>query len=147
MMVITNLLVETLGVGGGGGNVSVTGSLVGAGSILQVLGGRKVGATGLVVGRSICIHAEAGVALFKMMKEMAMMGLNHVAEIHHVCVHIRDSELVRKQQRPCLSCTFKMPKSGHGLPLRSPGAAALSDKTRSDDAQRRADSRVNNRQG
>ena len=47
------LLVERLGVGGGGGDVSVTGSLVRAGGLLQGLGVSKVGGAGSVVGRGI----------------------------------------------------------------------------------------------
>ena len=48
-----HLLVERLGVGGGGGDVSVTGSLVRAGGLLQSLGIGKVGGAGSVVGRGI----------------------------------------------------------------------------------------------
>ena len=48
-----HLLVERLGVGGGGGDVSVTGSLVGTGGLLQSLGIGKVGGAGGVVGRGI----------------------------------------------------------------------------------------------
>ena len=52
-LVMTSLLVERLGVGGGGGDVSVTGSLVRAGGLLQGLGVSKVGGAGSVVGRGI----------------------------------------------------------------------------------------------
>jgi hypothetical protein len=44
-----NLLVEGLGVGGGGSDVSVTGGLVGAGGELELVGGLEVGVTGLAV--------------------------------------------------------------------------------------------------
>ena len=47
---IKGLLVQRLGVGGGGGNVSVTGSLVGAGGLLQRLSVGEVGVTSGVVG-------------------------------------------------------------------------------------------------
>ena len=43
------LLVQRLGVGGGGGDVGVTGSLVGAGGLLQVLGSLHVSLLGVVV--------------------------------------------------------------------------------------------------
>ena len=45
----TSLLVQRLGVGGGGGNVSVTGSLVRAGGLLQCLSVGEVGGTSGVV--------------------------------------------------------------------------------------------------
>ena len=44
-----HLLVQGLGVGGGGGDVGVTGSLVGAGGLLQVLGSLHVSLLGVVV--------------------------------------------------------------------------------------------------
>ena len=44
-----NLLVEGLGVGGGGRDVGVTGSLVGAGGELELVGGPEVGVAGLAV--------------------------------------------------------------------------------------------------
>ena len=47
------LLVQRLGVGGSGGNVSVTGSLVGAGGLLQGLGISEVGGAGEVVRGSV----------------------------------------------------------------------------------------------
>ena len=57
------LLVERLGVGGGGGNVSVTGSLVRAGGLLQGLGVSKVGGAGSVVGSGIAgDEVEGGAA-------------------------------------------------------------------------------------
>ena len=40
------LLVERLGVGGGGGDVGVTSGLVGAGGLLEGLGGSQVSITG-----------------------------------------------------------------------------------------------------
>jgi hypothetical protein len=43
------LLVQRLGVGGGGGDVGVTGSLVGAGGLLEVLGSLHVSLLGVVV--------------------------------------------------------------------------------------------------
>jgi hypothetical protein len=59
-----NLLVERLGVGGGGGDVSITGSLVGAGGLLQGLGVSKVGGAGSVVGRCIAANEVEGAAFF-----------------------------------------------------------------------------------
>ena len=47
---ITGLLVQRLGVSGGGGDVSVTGSLVRAGGLLQRLSVGEVGVTSGVVG-------------------------------------------------------------------------------------------------
>ena len=41
----SNLLVQGLGVGGGGRDVGVTGGLVGASGLLEVLGGQQVGVT------------------------------------------------------------------------------------------------------
>ena len=46
---LMNLLVESLGVGGGGGDVSIAGSLVGAGGLLEVLGSRHVSSLSGVV--------------------------------------------------------------------------------------------------
>jgi hypothetical protein len=48
-----SLLVERLGVGGGGGDVSVTGSLVGASGELQSLGSLEVGVTRALVRASV----------------------------------------------------------------------------------------------
>ena len=48
--VARRLLVERLGVGGGGSDVGIAGSLVGAGLLLEGLGGSKVSATGFLVG-------------------------------------------------------------------------------------------------
>jgi hypothetical protein len=52
----TCLLVKRLGVGGGGGDVSVTSSLVGAGGLLEVLGSGQVNATSGVVGGGVVGH-------------------------------------------------------------------------------------------
>ena len=52
-LVMTRLLVERLGVGGGGGDVSVTGSLVGAGGELEVLGSSEVDVAGRLVGSGV----------------------------------------------------------------------------------------------
>ena len=49
----TNLLVQGLGVGGSGGNVSVTGGLVGAGGLLQSGGSGEVNTASGVVGLSV----------------------------------------------------------------------------------------------
>ena len=54
-MKATNLLVERLGVGGGGGNVGIAGSLVGAGLLLEVLGSSKVGVTSGLVGSLVLL--------------------------------------------------------------------------------------------
>ncbi len=48
----SNLLVEGLGVGGGGSDVRVTGSLVGAGGELELVGRLEVGVTGLAVNKT-----------------------------------------------------------------------------------------------
>ena len=45
-----SLLVERLGVGGGGSDVGIARSLVGAGLLLKVLGSGQVGGAGLLVG-------------------------------------------------------------------------------------------------
>jgi hypothetical protein len=46
---LLNLLVESLSVGGGGGDVSIAGSLVGAGGLLEVLGSSHVSSLSGVV--------------------------------------------------------------------------------------------------
>jgi hypothetical protein len=56
---LNRLLVERLGVGGGGRDVGVTGGLVGAGGLLEGLGSSKVSvASGGVLG---AVGGEAGV--------------------------------------------------------------------------------------
>jgi len=52
------LLVERLGVSGGGRDVSVTGSLVGAGGELELVGGLQVGITGRAVGGGVILEVE-----------------------------------------------------------------------------------------
>ena len=52
------LLVERLGVGGGGRDVGIAGGLVGAGGLLEVLGGKEVGCAGLGVGEGIVGHVR-----------------------------------------------------------------------------------------
>ena len=54
----TRLLVERLGVGGGGRDVGVTGSLVGAGGELELVGGLQVGITGRAVGGGVILEVE-----------------------------------------------------------------------------------------
>ena len=49
-MYSNTLLVERLGVGGGGSDVGIARSLVGAGLLLEVLGSGQVGGAGLLVG-------------------------------------------------------------------------------------------------
>ena len=49
----TSLLVERLGVGGGGSDVSVTSSLVRAGGELQIMGSLEVGVTRALVRTSV----------------------------------------------------------------------------------------------
>ena len=49
----TNLLVEGLGEGGSGGDVSVTGSLVGASGLLEGLSVSEVGSAVLLVGSGV----------------------------------------------------------------------------------------------
>ena len=44
------LLVQRLGVGGGGSDVGIAGSLVGASLLLELLGGLQVGRAGIFVG-------------------------------------------------------------------------------------------------
>ncbi len=51
-----NLLVEGLGVGGGGHDVGVTGSLVGAGGELELVRGLEVGVAGLTVGTGVVLE-------------------------------------------------------------------------------------------
>jgi hypothetical protein len=56
---LDRLLVERLGVGGGGSDVGVTGGLVGASGLLEVLGSEQVGSASLgVLG---AVGGEAGV--------------------------------------------------------------------------------------
>jgi hypothetical protein len=52
------LLVERLGVGGGGRDVGIAGGLVGAGGLLEVLGGKEVGCAGLGVGEGVVGHVR-----------------------------------------------------------------------------------------
>jgi hypothetical protein len=54
----SNLLVEGLGVGGGGRNVGIAGSLVGAGGELELVGSLEVGVTGLAVGSGVVLEVE-----------------------------------------------------------------------------------------
>ena len=54
----TNLFVEGLGVGGGGRDVGVTGSLVGAGGELELVGGLEVGVAGGAVGGGVILEVE-----------------------------------------------------------------------------------------
>ena len=53
-----DLLVEGLGVGGGGSDVGVTGGLVGAGGELELVGGLEVGVAGLAVGTGVVLEVE-----------------------------------------------------------------------------------------
>ena len=53
-----NLLVEGLGVGGGGRDVGVTGGLVGAGGELELVGGLEVGVAGGAVGGGVVLEVE-----------------------------------------------------------------------------------------
>jgi len=55
---MSRLLVEGLGVGGGGGDVGVTGSLVRASGELELVGGLEVGVTGLTVGTGVVLEVE-----------------------------------------------------------------------------------------
>ncbi len=52
------LLVQGLGVGGGGRNVGVTGSLVRAGGELELVGGLQVGIAGRAVGGGVILEVE-----------------------------------------------------------------------------------------
>jgi hypothetical protein len=54
--VSTSLLVEGLGVGGGGRDVGVTGSLVRAGGELELVGGLEVGIAGGAVGGGVILR-------------------------------------------------------------------------------------------
>jgi len=54
----TDLLVEGLGVGGGGRDVGVTGSLVGAGGELELVGRLQVGIAGGAVGGGVVLEVE-----------------------------------------------------------------------------------------
>ena len=58
---ITCLLVERLGVGGGGGDVSVTSSLVGTSGLLEGLSGSQVSGTSGVVRGGVVGHEVEGV--------------------------------------------------------------------------------------
>ena len=53
-----HLLVEGLGVGGGGRDVGVTGSLVRAGGELELVGGLEVGIAGGAVGGGVILEVE-----------------------------------------------------------------------------------------
>ena len=53
-----NLLVEGLGVGGGGRNVGVTGSLVGAGGELELVGRLQAGIAGGAVGGGVVLEVD-----------------------------------------------------------------------------------------
>jgi hypothetical protein len=53
-----NLLVEGLGVGGGGRDVGVTGSLVGAGDELKLVGRLQVGIAGGAVGGGVVLDCS-----------------------------------------------------------------------------------------
>ena len=53
-----NLLVEGLGVGGGGRDVGVTGGLVGAGGELELVGRLQVGVAGRAVGGGVVLEVE-----------------------------------------------------------------------------------------
>ena len=53
-----NLLVQGLGVGGGGRNVGITSSLVRASSELELVGGLEVGIAGGAVGGSVILEIE-----------------------------------------------------------------------------------------
>ena len=53
-----DLLVEGLGVGGGGRDVGVTGSLVGASGELELVGGLQVGVAGGAVGGGVILEVE-----------------------------------------------------------------------------------------
>jgi hypothetical protein len=55
-----NLLVEGLGVGGGGRDVGVTGSLVGAGGELELVGRLEVGVAGGAVGGGVILCEKTG---------------------------------------------------------------------------------------
>jgi hypothetical protein len=52
------LLVEGLGVGGGGRNVGIAGSLVRAGGELELVGSLEVGVAGLAVGAGVILEVE-----------------------------------------------------------------------------------------
>ena len=51
-----HLLVEGLGVGGGGRNVGIAGSLVRAGGELELVGSLEVGVAGLAVGAGVVLE-------------------------------------------------------------------------------------------
>ena len=53
-----DLLVEGLGVGGGGRNVGIAGSLVRAGGELELVGSLEVGVAGLAVGAGVILEVE-----------------------------------------------------------------------------------------
>ena len=55
---VQQLLVQGLGVGGGGRNVGVTGSLVRAGGELELVGSLQVGIAGGAVGGGVILEVE-----------------------------------------------------------------------------------------
>ena len=55
---VHSLLVEGLGVGGGGRDVGVTGSLVRASGELELVGGLEVGIAGGAVGGGVILEVE-----------------------------------------------------------------------------------------
>ena len=75
----TSLLVQGLGEGGGGSDVSVTGSLVGAGGLLEGLSVQKVSSAVGLVGSSVVSleidieesgeHLEVGREAYQMMEQ------------------------------------------------------------------------------
>ena len=53
-----NLLVEGLGVGGGGSDVGIAGSLVGTSGELELVGSLEVGVAGLAVGTGVVLEVK-----------------------------------------------------------------------------------------
>ena len=66
-----NLLVEGLGVGGGGRDVGVTGSLVRASGELELVGGLEVGIAGGAVGGGVILEIEKESEHFCSQKRMS----------------------------------------------------------------------------
>ena len=93
------LLVQGLGVGGGGRNVGVTGSLVGAGGELQLVGGLEVGIAGRAVGGGVILEVEKESEHFCKQKHTLETASNkipiafHMQNNNHPIIPLHSSEL------------------------------------------------------
>jgi len=73
-----SLLVERLGVSGGGSDVGIAGSLVGAGLLLEVLGSNEVSVASGLVGSLVLLHltTEVGDGLDKKREHCSFAVVN-----------------------------------------------------------------------